>query len=233
MSSEQTGESSQLSQSQSPITTDTSPGSQYRNPSTSGKAGQESQTYTTAETGGDDSNLESDLDKKPAAAANPDQPSDITSPSTPDDPRIRPRQVIAVSASKGPAAFFNLARKFLVTDEMCDLSALEGAIVSAADAAHLLERSKLATIVRYVSFIPGFGQSLVVDSCLTFHVFLGIEYKRLMSLSNPKEKGRFHLLRQAKRRRKFHHRQQVRQSIPVGLRLPGQQLAVSCVAHGS
>eukprot|EP00594_Rhizosolenia_setigera_P008753 CAMPEP_0178969742 /NCGR_PEP_ID=MMETSP0789-20121207/19057_1 /TAXON_ID=3005 /ORGANISM="Rhizosolenia setigera, Strain CCMP 1694" /LENGTH=205 /DNA_ID=CAMNT_0020655973 /DNA_START=192 /DNA_END=809 /DNA_ORIENTATION=+ len=58
------------------------------------------------------------------------------------------RQVIAVSASKGPAAFFNLARKFLITDEMCDLSALEGAIVSAVDAAHLLERSKLATIVR-------------------------------------------------------------------------------------
>ena len=58
------------------------------------------------------------------------------------------RQVIAVSASKGPAAFFNLARKFLVTDKMCDLSALEGAIVSAVDAAHLLERSKLATIVR-------------------------------------------------------------------------------------
>ena len=61
-----------------------------------------------------------------------------------------PRQVIAVSASKGPAAFFNLARKFLVTDETVDLSALEGAIVSAVDAAHLLERSKLATIVRYV-----------------------------------------------------------------------------------
>jgi len=61
-----------------------------------------------------------------------------------------PRQVIAVSASKGPAAFFNLARKFLVTDEMCDLSALEGAIVSAVDAAHLLERSQLATIVRCV-----------------------------------------------------------------------------------
>lgn len=58
------------------------------------------------------------------------------------------RQVIAVSASKGPSAFFNLARKFLVTDEMCDLSALEGAIVSAVDAAHLLERSKLAHIVR-------------------------------------------------------------------------------------
>ena len=61
-------------------------------------------------------------------------------------------QVIAVSASKGPAAFFNLARKFLATDEFCDLSALEGAIVSAVDAAHLLERSKLADIVRYVHF---------------------------------------------------------------------------------
>eukprot|EP00540_Astrosyne_radiata_P004501 CAMPEP_0116828274 /NCGR_PEP_ID=MMETSP0418-20121206/3567_1 /TAXON_ID=1158023 /ORGANISM="Astrosyne radiata, Strain 13vi08-1A" /LENGTH=265 /DNA_ID=CAMNT_0004457149 /DNA_START=35 /DNA_END=832 /DNA_ORIENTATION=+ len=70
----------------------------------------------------------------------------------------KPRQVIAVSASKGPAAFFNLARKFLVTDEMCDLSALEGAIVAAVDAAHLLERSKLATIVRvqtsYVTVEP-------------------------------------------------------------------------------
>lgn len=69
-----------------------------------------------------------------------------------------PRQVIAVSASKGPAAFFNLARKFLVTDETVDLSALEGAIVSAVDAAHLLERSKLATIVRihtsYVAVEP-------------------------------------------------------------------------------
>lgn len=70
----------------------------------------------------------------------------------------KPRQVIAVSASKGPAAFFNLARKFLVTDEMCDLSALEGAIVSAVDAAHLLERSKLATVARiqtsYVTVEP-------------------------------------------------------------------------------
>jgi hypothetical protein len=58
------------------------------------------------------------------------------------------RQIIAVSVSKGPSAFFNLARKFLVTDDECDLSALEGAIVSAVDAAHLLERSKIATIVR-------------------------------------------------------------------------------------
>jgi len=68
------------------------------------------------------------------------------------------RQVIAVSASKNPAAFFNLARRFLVTDEFCDLSALEGAIVSAVDAAHLLERSKLANIVRiqtsYVTVEP-------------------------------------------------------------------------------
>ncbi len=69
-------------------------------------------------------------------------------PSVPTPPTER--QVIAVSASKNPAAFFNLARRFLVTDEFCDLSALEGAIVSAVDAAHLLERSKLANIVRYV-----------------------------------------------------------------------------------
>lgn len=70
----------------------------------------------------------------------------------------RPRQVIAVSVSKGPSAFFNLARKFLVTDEECDLSALEGAIVSAVDAAHLLERSKIAAIVKietsYVTVEP-------------------------------------------------------------------------------
>jgi len=69
-----------------------------------------------------------------------------------------PRQMIAVSVSKLPSAFFNLARKFLITDEECDLSALEGAIVSAVDAAHLLERSKIATIVRiqtsYVSVEP-------------------------------------------------------------------------------
>jgi len=64
-------------------------------------------------------------------------------------------QVIAVSASKGPAAFFNLARKFLATDEYCDLSALEGAIVSAVDAAHLLARSKLAVIVRIqTAYVP-------------------------------------------------------------------------------
>jgi hypothetical protein len=88
-----------------------------------------------------------DEDRKPPA--NEDAPAEtVTSGSLEAE---SPRQVIAVSASKGPAAFFNLARKFLVTDEMCDLSALEGAIVSAVDAAHLLERSQLATIVRYVT----------------------------------------------------------------------------------
>mmetsp|Transcript_12396 Transcript_12396/g.34379 ORF Transcript_12396/g.34379 Transcript_12396/m.34379 type:complete len:268 (+) Transcript_12396:301-1104(+) len=97
--------------------------------------------------------------KRPAAAAAKSGvlPSESASQST-DEAGARPRQVIAVSASKGPAAFFNLARKFLITDEMCDLSALEGAIVSAVDAAHLLERSKLATIVRiqtsYVTVEP-------------------------------------------------------------------------------
>ena len=71
----------------------------------------------------------------------------------------RPRQVIAVSASKGPAAFFNLARKFLITDKECDLSALEGAIVSAVDAAHLLERSKLAKITRYDDYSFTFSKT--------------------------------------------------------------------------
>ena len=89
----------------------------------------------------------------PIASSNLDQTVDTstTPATTPEDHRTqRPRQVIAVSANKGPTAFFNLARKFLVTDEVCDLSALEGAIVSAADAAHLLVRSKLATIIRCV-----------------------------------------------------------------------------------
>ena len=65
-------------------------------------------------------------------------------------PQEHTRQTIAVGVAKGPAAFFNLARKFLVTDEEVDLSALEGAIVSAVDAAHLLERSQIATITRSV-----------------------------------------------------------------------------------
>ena len=89
----------------------------------------------------------------PKASSNLDQTAETstTPATTPEDHRThRPRQVIAVSANKGPTAFFNLARKFLVTDEICDLSALEGAIVSAADAAHLLVRSKLATIIRCV-----------------------------------------------------------------------------------
>ena len=87
-----------------------------------------------------------------------------------EDESNKPRQVIAVSASRGPAAFFNLARKFLVTDETCDLSALEGAIVSAVDAAHLLERSKLATIVRSVKHSP-VVVSAVSFQPLTSHVF--------------------------------------------------------------
>jgi hypothetical protein len=90
-------------------------------------------------------------------------------------------QVIAVSASKGPAAFFNLARKFLVTDEFCDLSALEGAIVSAVDAAHLLERSKLADIVRCVFFtfflfFPVFLFFFVADFMLKFKLNALIHY---------------------------------------------------------
>ena len=81
------------------------------------------------------------------AASEAIAPSEV-SPAAARDSSERPRQVIAVSANRGPTAFFNLAKRFLITDEFCDLSALEGAIVSAVDAAHLLERSKLATIVR-------------------------------------------------------------------------------------
>jgi len=84
-----------------------------------------------------------------------------------------PRQTIAVSVSKGPSAFFNLARKFLVTDETCDLSALEGAIVSAIDAAHLLERSKIATIIRlqtsYVAVEPKKNKERAASTSDTSH----------------------------------------------------------------
>ena len=101
----------------------------------------------------------SDSERKPAArpsstrqgeeqAASTGAPSEVPPTSAQESPEERPRQVIAVSANRGPTAFFNLAKRFLITDEMCDLSALEGAIVAAVDAAHLLERSKLATIVR-------------------------------------------------------------------------------------
>ncbi|GAX14926.1 hypothetical protein FisN_12Lh372 [Fistulifera solaris] len=111
-----------------------------------------SASLTTPTKASDVQGGKSDIDTKLVTA-----PTVSTSPSTQEVP-LEPRQVIAVSASKGPTAFFNLARKFLVTDEMCDLSALEGAIVSAVDAAHLLERSRLATIVRvqtsYVTVEP-------------------------------------------------------------------------------
>lgn len=117
---------------------------------------QETPSITTALSSSSTPRREDDQTSTPASAspgeergptAQRDQPSESTYPST-EETIPTPRQVIAVSASKGPAAFFNLARKFLVTDETCDLSALEGAIVSAVDAAHLLERSRLATIVR-------------------------------------------------------------------------------------
>jgi hypothetical protein len=101
----------------------------------------------------------SDSERKPAArpsstrqgeepAGSAGGPSEVPPTSAQESTEERPRQVIAVSANRGPTAFFNLAKRFLITDEMCDLSALEGAIVAAVDAAHLLERSKLATIVR-------------------------------------------------------------------------------------
>ena len=97
---------------------------------------------------GDTSHQATTGDSSKRSQAHPEARPAVASLTAGDVEDAVPRQVIAVSASKGPAAFFNLARKFLATDEMCDLSALEGAIVSAVDAAHLLERSQLATIVR-------------------------------------------------------------------------------------
>mmetsp|Transcript_12436 Transcript_12436/g.23333 ORF Transcript_12436/g.23333 Transcript_12436/m.23333 type:complete len:267 (+) Transcript_12436:415-1215(+) len=101
------------------------------------------------------------------------------------------RQVIAVSASKNPAAFFNLARRFLVSDEYCDLSALEGAIVSAVDAAHLLERSKLAKIVRvqtsYVAVEPRRKNTSVnvpTESSISASVPSAVSFYEAQSSSN-------------------------------------------------
>jgi hypothetical protein len=142
MSSEQSADKpSQKTAPQSPLTTDTSTTTTFQQSSTGTGPLYIPSTPITEK-------APDDAPEQKQAAIQRDPASKTTSPSTPDDPRQRPRQVIAVSASKGPAAFFNLARKFLVTDDICDLSALEGAIVSATDAAHLLERSQLATIVR-------------------------------------------------------------------------------------
>jgi hypothetical protein len=124
------------------------------NPNRSGEQATQSKPSSTQQKIGEQSeSLQSD--QKPALQSAQQSASipavaDVIAPSTSEEDQTEesPRQVIAVSASKGPAAFFNLARKFLAIDEMCDLSALEGAIVSAVDAAHLLERSQLATIVR-------------------------------------------------------------------------------------
>jgi hypothetical protein len=154
-------------------------------------------------------------DRKPPAKRDHPSASQSTSPSTPEGSEQRARQVIAVSASKGPAAFFNLARKFLVTDEMCDLSALEGAIVSAVDAAHLLERSKLASIVRYVSYPSHFlcpaqppkkeEETPPIVDCISSSVILThislhrpfllfLEYKLHTLQSSPNDGNKYHLL---------------------------------------
>lgn len=85
-------------------------------------------------------NIQGDTQNIPAAPV-----ASAVASSEVDRPQI---PVIAVSASKSPTVFFNLARRFLVSEEYVELSALEGAIVSAVDAAHLLERSRLANIVR-------------------------------------------------------------------------------------
>lgn len=60
----------------------------------------------------------------------------------------RERPIIAVSSNRRPANIAKLAREILVSRESCDLSALEGAIVIAIDAAQLLQRTGHATIIR-------------------------------------------------------------------------------------
>jgi hypothetical protein len=70
------------------------------------------------------------------------------SPSTSTSLSIQAEQEISTSSSKGSVTFFNDAKKILARDEVYELSALEGSIVSAVEAATLLERSKVATIVR-------------------------------------------------------------------------------------
>lgn len=140
-----TGEPTEETVQQKPPSTATDP--LQSTPSTSGSTVEPEGEHAT-EGGADES------ERKPAAQPSHQQegtavaPSEVSPASAQESTEDRPRQVIAVSANRGPTAFFNLAKRFLITDEMCDLSALEGAIVSAVDAAHLLERSKLATIVR-------------------------------------------------------------------------------------
>jgi hypothetical protein len=137
------------------------------------------QTPARPATGSHDETAQISSDTTSSGIPSPGTPTDEQKPSAKaasagnttanKDESCKPRQVIAVSASRGPAAFFNLARKFLVTDETCDLSALEGAIVSAVDAAHLLERSRLATIVRSVQLWPsslGYRSSVPLCSCI-------------------------------------------------------------------
>jgi len=51
-------------------------------------------------------------------------------------------------ASKGCSFYVNLAKRILVNDERCSLTALEGAIVYAVDTAFSLERTKHAKIKR-------------------------------------------------------------------------------------
>lgn len=137
-------------------------------------------------------NLQSLDDRKPSAAnispegKGSEEVIHDSSLATETNPNVSPvneipsqRQVIAVSASKNPGAFFNLARRFLVTDEYVDLSALEGAIITAVDAAHLLARSKLATIVRLVfttvewmNHISIHDENVFVSYHILFHTFI-------------------------------------------------------------
>jgi hypothetical protein len=61
----------------------------------------------------------------------------------------KPSKEITVGANKGCSFYFKLARRMLMNEEACDLTALEGAIVFAVDTAFLLERTMHAKITRY------------------------------------------------------------------------------------
>ena len=121
------------------------------------KLEQEGGTSEVLESGSKNTNQANDSVKEAAKAGTPVDK--ISNRSVIDDsiPKKRmtnidevrkPITVIAVSATKSPTTYCNLARKFLINEESIIFSALEGAIVFAIDAAQLLERSSIATIVR-------------------------------------------------------------------------------------
>eukprot|EP00816_Leptocylindrus_hargravesii_P011054 CAMPEP_0196822066 /NCGR_PEP_ID=MMETSP1362-20130617/82035_1 /TAXON_ID=163516 /ORGANISM="Leptocylindrus danicus, Strain CCMP1856" /LENGTH=306 /DNA_ID=CAMNT_0042201513 /DNA_START=114 /DNA_END=1031 /DNA_ORIENTATION=- len=119
-------------------------------PATRGAGEQQGDTIMEETTGeATTTNIQGDSQQQPQPQQSNIPSSAAVAAASTEGQDIQPQiPVIAVSASKTPTVFFNLARRFLVNEEVLELSALEGAIVSAVDAAHLLERSRLANIVR-------------------------------------------------------------------------------------